>query len=205
MTVAKVDEPGPGRRGRPRHPATDAAIMAAAVQLIGEKGYDGFTMAAVADRAGVAKTTVYRRWQTRSELALATVASTMSRVNIVDSGDLRADLADFARRLAEAYRSPGIRQLVGELAHATVQRREVENVFRRRALTRRAAVADSIRRAADAGLLRPDADPELILDQINGVLHYRLIVSNDGDGLSDAAAERLVDAILDGVLMPSSS
>jgi hypothetical protein len=81
----------------------------------------------------------------------------------------------------------------------------VENVFRRRALTRRAAVADSIRRAADAGLLRPDADPELILDQINGVLHYRLIVSNDGDGLSDAAAERLVDAILDGVLMPSSS
>jgi AcrR family transcriptional regulator len=205
MSVAKVEGPVQARRGRPRLAATDEAIMAAAVQLIGEQGYDGFKMAAVAERAGVAKTTVYRRWPRRADLALATVTSVMARVTIVDSGDLRADLADFTRRLAAAYRSPGIRQLVGELAHATVRRREVESVFRRRALARRAAVIDSIRRAADAGQLRPDADPELILDQINGVLHYRLIVSGDGDGLSDAAAERLVDGILDGVLATSSA
>ena len=59
MSVAKVEGKG---RGRPRLQATDQAIFDAAAELIRERGYDGFSMAAVADRAGVAKTTVYRRW-----------------------------------------------------------------------------------------------------------------------------------------------
>src|SRR2546423_13905892 len=111
MTAAKVEH---GRRGRPRLQSTDEAIFVAAAELIGERGYDGFSMAAVADRAGVAKPTVYRRWPTRSHLVLATMSSVMARVALFDTGDLRADLVSFARTLSAALRAPGTRRLIAE-------------------------------------------------------------------------------------------
>ncbi|HEY7202450.1 MAG TPA: TetR/AcrR family transcriptional regulator [Candidatus Dormibacteraeota bacterium] len=186
------------RRGRPRLHSTDQAIFDAAADLIREKGYDGFSMAAVADRAGVAKTTVYRRWPTRSHLVLATMSSVMARVALFDTGDFRADLASFARTLATALRAPGTRRLVAELAVATAQRPELADGFHRLFVQRRAVAMDTVEQAVDAGQLRPGMDPELIIDQVSGALHYRMLVT--GEGPSDAYAERLVDAILDGAL-----
>jgi len=193
MTAVNVERI---RRGRPRLQSTDQAIFAAAAELIREKGYDGFSMAAVADRAGVAKTTVYRRWPTRSHLVLATMSSVMSRVALFDTGDFRADLACFARTLATALRAPGTRRLIAELALASEQREELADGFHRLFTQRRAAALDTVERAAAAGQLRRGADPELMIDQISGALHYRMLVT--GDGPSDAYAERLVDAILEG-------
>jgi AcrR family transcriptional regulator len=195
MTAAKVQ---PGRRGRPRLQSTDEAIFVAAAELIRERGYDGFSMAAVADRAGVAKTTVYRRWPTRSHLVLATMSSVMARVALFDTGDLRADLASFARTLATALRAPGTRRLIAELALASAQRPELADGFHRLFTQRRIAALGTVEQAAAAGQLRPGVDPELLIDQVSGALHYRMLVS--GEGPSDTYAERLVDAILDGAV-----
>lgn len=193
MTAAKIEQ---GRRGRPRLQSTDQAIFAAAAELIRERGYDGFSMAAVADRAGVAKTTVYRRWPTRSHLVLATMQSVMSRVALFDTGDLRADLVTFARTLATALRAPGTRRLIAELALASAQRPELADGFHRLFTQRRAAALQTVEHAATAGQLRSGVDPELLIDQVSGALHYRMLVT--GEGPSDGYAERLVDAILEG-------
>ncbi len=193
MTAAKIEQ---GRRGRPRLQSTDQAIFAAAAELIRERGYDGFSMAAVADRAGVAKTTVYRRWPTRSHLVLATMQSVMSRVALFDTGDLRADLVTFARTLATALRAPGTRRLIAELALASAQRPELADGFHRLFTQRRAAALLTVEHAATAGQLRSGVDPELLIDQVSGALHYRMLVT--GEGPSDGYAERLADAILEG-------
>jgi AcrR family transcriptional regulator len=198
MTVAKMEG---NRRGRPRLPSTDQAIFAAAAELIGERGYDGFSMAAVADRAGVAKTTVYRRWPTRSHLVLEALTSVM-RVSLFDSGDLRADLVAFARTLAAGLRAPGSRRLVAELTLASAQRPELADAFTRLYTQRRTAAMATIQRAQAAGELRVSVDPDLLIDQLSGALHYRMLLR--GEGPTDAYAERLVDAILEGALPPSS-
>jgi AcrR family transcriptional regulator len=195
MTPAKVEH---GRRGRPRLQATDEAIFAAAASLIRERGYGGFSMAAVADRAGVAKTTVYRRWPTRSHLVLATLSSAMARVALFDTGDFRADLASFARTLAAALRAPGAMRLIAELTLASSQRPEVAEGFRRLYWQRRTAALSTIEQARAAGQVRQDVDAELLIDQVSGALHYRMLVT--GEGPSDAYAERLVDAVLGGAL-----
>lgn len=184
-----------GRRGRPRHPSTDQAIFAAAAELINERGYDGFSMAAVADRAGVAKTTVYRRWPTRAHLVLGTVTALM-RAPIFDSGDLQGDLTAFVRHLAAALRAPGTRRFVAEMAVATIDRPELEDAFQSLFLERRGPVVATIRAAQERGEVRPDLDPELVLDQITGALFYRMLLR--GDGPTDAYAEGLVGAVLDG-------
>jgi AcrR family transcriptional regulator len=176
-------------------------VFAAAAELIAERGYDGFSMAAVADRAGVAKTTVYRRWPTREHLILETLTAAM-RVSIFDSGDLRADLVSFARTLAANMRMPGARKLVAELTLASAQRPELADAFSRLYTQRRSAVLATLHRAQAAGELRAGVDADLVIDQLSGALHYRMLLR--GDGPSDAYAERLVDAILEGALSLSS-
>lgn len=198
MSVAKVEG---NRRGRPRLESTDQAIFAAAAELIRERGYDGFSMAAVADRAGVAKTTVYRRWPSRSHLILDTLTSVM-RVAIFDSGDLRADLYAFARTLAAGMRAPGSRRLVAELTLATAQRPELGDAFSRLYAQRRADALAMLERAQAAGELRPGVDHDILIDQLTGALHYRMLLR--GEGPTDAYAERLVDGILEGALPPRS-
>jgi AcrR family transcriptional regulator len=197
MTVAKMEG---RRRGQPRLESADRAIFAAAAELIGERGYDGFSMASVAGRAGVAKTTVYRRWPTRSHLVLETLLSVM-QVSIFDSGNLRRDLCAFARALAAGMRSPGARKLVAELTLASAQRPEVADAFTRLYAQRRADAMAMLHRAQSAGELRPGLDLDLVVDQLSGALHYRMLLR--GDGPTEAYAERLVDAILDGALPPS--
>ena len=56
--------------GRPRDPAADRAILQATIELLGEEGYEGLSIEAVAARAGVGKTTVYRRWPSKEPLVV---------------------------------------------------------------------------------------------------------------------------------------
>ena len=61
----------PARIGRPRDEAARAAILRSANAILEEKGIGGFTIEAVAARAGVAKTTIYRWWPSKGALAMA--------------------------------------------------------------------------------------------------------------------------------------
>ena len=84
------------RRGRPRDEAVDQRVLSAAWGLLHAGGYAALNVDDVAERAGVAKTTLYRRWPTKDHLAIAAAAQVLGEVPIPDSGDLRRDLAEFA-------------------------------------------------------------------------------------------------------------
>ncbi|AMM21662.1 hypothetical protein AX769_17810 [Frondihabitans sp. PAMC 28766] len=88
-------KPAVGRTGRPFDHSSDATILATALDLVGERGYDRLTLDEVAARTGKAKTTLYRRWATKEDLALAAIRS-IGRPPEVDAlpdhGSLRSDL-----------------------------------------------------------------------------------------------------------------
>lgn len=83
----------PNRGGRPRDPSRDGVIRAAILRLLAEVGYNALTMDAVAAEAGVGKATIYRRWRTKSELVVDTIAE-MNRTQTPtpDTGSLDGDL-----------------------------------------------------------------------------------------------------------------
>src|SRR5438309_1298698 len=87
-------------RGRPRSVAADKAIAEATVAIISEEGYGGLTMAGVADRAGVSTATLYRRWPSKEELVLGTVAALAPDRGDIDTGSLEGDLTEFLDHLA---------------------------------------------------------------------------------------------------------
>src|SRR5260370_3898327 len=88
------------RRGRPRDSAVDRRVLSAAWDLLNARGYAGLNVDEVAERAAVAKTTLYRRWPTKDHLAVAVAGQMLGEVPIPDTGDLRRDLTEFAAALA---------------------------------------------------------------------------------------------------------
>src|ERR1700728_2441727 len=95
---------GRARTGRPRDEAARAAILKAADAILEEKGIGGFTIEAVAARARVAKTTIYRWWPSKGALAMAGfLAETAPKISYPNSGSARADLISQLRRVASVY------------------------------------------------------------------------------------------------------
>jgi AcrR family transcriptional regulator len=90
---------GPRRRGR----ALEEAIYHAALEELAEHGFDGLSIERIAHRAGTGKSAIYRRWATRLDLVVATLADAFPAPGpAATTGDLRNDLLVFHRRMAEA-------------------------------------------------------------------------------------------------------
>ena len=88
------------RRGRPRDGAVDQRVLAVAWDLLLAGGYAGLNVDEVAERAAVAKTTLYRRWPTKDHLAIAVVTRMIPFALVPDTGDLYRDLTEFAVGIA---------------------------------------------------------------------------------------------------------
>jgi AcrR family transcriptional regulator len=184
--------------GRPRDPHVDAAVAEAVAELLAEIGYAGLTIEGVAARAGVAKSTVYRRWSAKRDLvadALETRART--RVRAPDTGGLRSDLLEHLRGVNAALDAPVGRAIVALVTEARYDP-ELGRALREGFVAgRRAEVGEILARARARGELRDDVDPELIIDLLVSPLWYRALVW--GESLADEALQRVVDVLVPAI------
>src|ERR1700759_2462440 len=97
-----------GRRapGRPRDPEAATRILQASLEVYAEHGWSGFTIDAVAKRAGVGKSTIYLRWTDRETLLTDAVALRTGRIEQVDTGSLEGDLTALAGNRMRHYLDP---------------------------------------------------------------------------------------------------
>ena len=97
-----------GRRrasiGARRNPASQAAIIAAARDVLAEGGYSHFSIDAVSRRAGAGKPTIYRWWKNRAELLIEVYAAEKAAVRAAVTGDLARDLAAYTTALWDFWR-----------------------------------------------------------------------------------------------------
>jgi len=93
----------PAQAGRPRDPGVDRRVADAAVTLFGEAGWAGFSVEAVAKRAGVGKASIYLRWPTKEALLVEALRLRVGSIDEVDTGSLREDLVRLARQILELY------------------------------------------------------------------------------------------------------
>jgi AcrR family transcriptional regulator len=140
----------------------EKAILSAVIGLIGELGYEGMTMDAVAARAHASKTTIYRRWQGKPELVRAAVdVYVAGRLAVeVDTGSLRGDLMAVMEAMRGHLTEEFLAMMSG-LVHAMRTDQELAGVLRPHLAVGHAAALPIIRRAAARGELPADADAEL--------------------------------------------
>lgn len=166
--------------GRPRDPAIDRAILEAAVRLFAERGFDGLTLEHVAETAGVARTTVYRRWSSKEALISAAIAQ---HRGASDAGVLKKSISPAAMlnevidALVETLAAPEYRKIVARLVGSVPDHPELMlSYWKNYLLPRRNSAAAVLERARADGRLPSAADPEILLDLIAGAILNRILV-----------------------------
>jgi len=188
----------PNGRSNPRAERSQQAILDATRELLAEEGDVGaLTVEAVAARSGVAKTTIYRRWRDKWELALDAVMIDMLPrfANPVDVGDTRKELITFLDSVTKLWASPPYGPAMQALISEIATEPELARVYREQVVEpRREQLRPVIERGIARGDLRPDTDPETAHELLIGPVYYRLLLS--GRPLNRDFAKRNVDAVL---------
>jgi len=187
------------RRGRPRSEEADRAILSAATELLAERGLGGMSMEEVAARAGVGKTTVYRRWPSRGALALdAFLTEFQEQQPLPDTGTLHGDLLAALRGWTRSVtRTPAGRMLAGLIAEAQ-RDPALGAAWRDRVIEPlRARHTIMLDRAIERGEIRADVDKDVVLDLLFGPDYHRLL--NGHRPLTDRFARQVVDLIVAGL------
>jgi len=205
-----TDECAVVHRGRPRDASVDDRVMAATWELLLADGYAALNVDEVAERAAVAKTTLYRRWPTKDHLVSALAARSLPPVPVPNTGDLRHDLTEFAVALVSRMylfrvtSSSGSTSgaVVTELLAAGARHPDLGLAIRAFHIRLHAMALDRLRHASEHEGLRPGLDHALLIDQLCGPLYYRVLVT---DATTDRHyVERLVEAVLDGAFTPAA-
>ena len=187
-------------RPDPRVERSRQAILDATLQLLARDGDVGsLTVEAVAARSGVAKTTIYRRWRDKWELALdAVMIDMLPRLDEpVDVGDTRKELLTVINSVVKMLATPPYGQAMQALVSQIATDPDLARVYREQVVEpRHAELTPVIKRGIARGDLRPDTDVRLIHELLVGPIFYRLLFS--GAPLDRNLGRRIVDAILAG-------
>ncbi|MFI8827860.1 TetR/AcrR family transcriptional regulator [Streptomyces sp. NPDC053431] len=193
------------RTGRPRSAEADTAILEATRAALVELGWSKLTMGDVATRAGVAKTTLYRRWNNKNELVVDAVAVLFDELELPDLGSLQADIENVVLQFAALLERPETKTaLMAVVAESTrdepLRRRIRASIVDRQ----KRLVLDGRQRAQERGELPDERDPatveavdDLIFDVVAGAVVHRALVSAEP---VDAAWVARLSALLLGGL-----
>ena len=193
---------GGAPRGRPRSAEADRAILSATADLLAERGLAAMSIEEVAARAGVGKTTIYRRWPSKGLLALdAFVISFRAEQPQPDTGSLRGDLLSalhaWVRAVTQTAMGPMLTGLIAEAQHDP----ELRGAWRDRVLepmrTQHRVMLD---RAIERGEIPASVDRDVVLDLFFGAAEHRLLLGHlpmTGDFIAE-----VVDMILTGIAGP---
>jgi AcrR family transcriptional regulator len=199
VTATRPDdsETAPAPRGRPRSKELDASILSATLELASEVGINGMSMDDVAQRAGVSKASIYRRWPSKELLVIDALRSAMGPLDAVDTGDvgadLRAILGDLVQRFSSKERMNDVLpHLIEVSTHDPALRAELEAYTQLRRVPLRA----SLERGITRGELPADADLDTMIDALLGPIIYRRLLT--GGSIDTAFIEGLMALVVPG-------
>lgn len=166
------------RRGRPRDPSVDRAILDAARSVVAEKGFNGSSMDEIARRAGVGKDTLYRRWKSKEELVLH-LLTMMSEENVPapQLEDPRYGLFVFLQNIRKVNTDTDVGLIIAGIVSASARNERLAGVFQEFWRERRKVAAAPVREIVPS--TTTEEEIEVILDHILGPMYYRLLLTGD--------------------------
>jgi len=198
----------PARRPGGRTARNTAAVFAATVDELADRGYEETSIESIAARAGVHKTTVYRRWGSKPELVRQALgAAAQSMIEVPDTGDIGSDLRLLSRSVQATLGSPRGAGVTRGLLAGAAGAPEIRAMMTRFWDARLAAIAAIVTRAVVRGQLPDGTEPGAVLRAMAAPLYYRLLVTGEEltPGHADEAAAAALAAALAGVFRAPQS
>jgi AcrR family transcriptional regulator len=183
-------------------------VLAAALAELAERGCAALTVEGVARRAGVHKTTVYRRWPDRESLVVDALTDLIAvEVPVPDSGDVATDLRELARALVRWLTSPVGQAVLAAVVSDTLGVPEVAAVKRRFFEDRFLRSEPVVARAVASGELPPGTDPAEVVKALIAPIYLRLLITAEpiDEGTADRAAGAALAAARAGALRRAGS
>ena len=186
-------------RGRPRSEAADRAIAEAALEVLSDEGFAGFSVEAVAQRAGVGKATIYRRFDGRDDLLVAALDRFRDDLPVVPE---RGSARERLEALLDIVRTPmgdsrGGR-VMAQVISAGPRHPELLQVFYERVFgPRRASISQALRDGIDEGWVREDLDVDAAYTVLVGAMIFLKVWASAAPG--QASTSSIVDMALAGM------
>jgi AcrR family transcriptional regulator len=205
MTTTSEPEQELRKPGRPRSAQAHKAILDATLELLAEEGFQGLSIEGVAARAGVGKTTIYRRWSSKDELVMDAIREVQVNLSIVDTGNFRNDLVTLFKT---AYQGMMANPLLGQLALKFIAdyqtNSEIFQVFLKQlVIPRFQYFMQMVEQARAREEIRQDIDPALVMDLVGGSLYFHWIVMHNLLPTSTTTpvewVEQVIDTIMQGI------
>lgn len=168
------------------------------------------SMEGIAARAGVGKTTIYRRWDSKEEVVISALETVKAETDYrpPDTGNTRDDLIalvqGFRQAAAESALAPAAPHVIG----AAITSPQLLAIFRERLVEpRQSTMRTILQRGIERGDVRPDIDVDLIVDMIPGTIFFQILIKQNPDGTppSRELIERLVDSVWRGIAVDPDS
>jgi AcrR family transcriptional regulator len=188
-------QPAPRRgKGRPRSDAANRAILYAAREELVEHGFTKFRLEHVAARAGVSKSTLYRRWSSKEALAQDLLADLAApHIAVDDVADTREELYQCVEHALRALRDTPFGAVIRALVSQIAINPKLGDPFRATVVhARRTEIAKVVARGIARGDLRPDCAADVATELLVGPVYFRLIFGGD---LGDDFARTVSDAV----------
>ena len=110
--------------------ASREKVLRETYRLLSEEGFSGVSIDGIAKRSGVAKTTIYRHWQSKADLMLDACSKLGKRVTSPDTGDLREDLTILLTQMARKLKTASWPSMLPTLTDAAERNQDVAQVFK---------------------------------------------------------------------------
>jgi AcrR family transcriptional regulator len=190
------------RRGRPRSEAARAAILTAARDLVIDRGYDGLTVAGIAQRAGAGVQTIYRWWPDKAAIIAECVLDNVVVIDIItahDTGDAAADLRSWlAESSAELNKQPAAALFRALSVAAGKDAAIAERLDAQLGEPLRAALKKVVASGIASGQFRDDINPDAMADVLVGAMMNSMVT---GRANASAWAADIANIILGGLLV----
>jgi AcrR family transcriptional regulator len=188
------DAAGRRGRGRPPQPGIDRRILDTALELLGSSGYAEFRLDELAKRAGVAKTTILRRWPSKAAVAAAAVEQlALQTVDVPESDTLRGDLHALLTSAVAVF-TIGHGAFVPRLIRESGHHPEIAELLHTVIHTRRLAYRRALNRAIARHEVDPGFDQEVIIDLLVGPMWTRLLITREP--ITKPYVDEIVDAVI---------
>lgn len=172
------------------------AVLAATHELLSESGLAGVSVDAVSERSGVAKTTIYRHWPSRSALLLDACSQMSSRPQAPDTGSLKSDLEMMTAQVAQRLRTANWATVLPSIIDAAERDPDLAGLQARLHGEMRAAFRTIVERAQEKGELPRRVDSSEVIAAILGPLFYRRWFSREtlDERFVKAVVKRAIDS-----------